>query len=242
MSKILTIVITGFMNAHVTAILEKMQTSDYVKLNSDFAFKLTNESERGALLIGAGKVEEYLEKLIVGLLPSKEKNYTSKLLNYPGPLSSFSGKIELPYAFRIFDERLYKSLTELRKLRNQAAHSSNSFSFDEIKENLEMIYDFEENFKEVIHKLSFDNLMKWKKIILKQAFENSKLKNYDYEKLWHQHVPNPESNSSIQKQLVVWKLAYGLTFICLKIEAIIDDYKFVIEKNKTWADYINSNA
>ncbi len=229
------------MNAHVSAILEKMQTSEYVELNFDFAFKLTNESERGALLIGAGKVEEYLKKLIVGLLPSKEKSYASKLLNYPGPLSSFSGKIELTYAFRIFDERLYKSLTVLRKLRNQAAHSSDSFSLDEIKENLEMIYDFEEGFKEVIHKLSFDNLMKWKKITLKQAFENSKLENYDYEKLWLEQMSDPENNSSIQKQLIIWKLAYGLTFICLKIEAIIDDFKFIKETSKTWTDYIDNN-
>ncbi len=98
-----------------------MKDKTYGEISFDFAFSLTNESERGAVLIGASKVEVYLEKLLNIILPSKTKAYKSRLLNYRGPLSSLSGKIELLYAFRIVDEQVYNSLNALRKIRNEAA-------------------------------------------------------------------------------------------------------------------------
>ena len=145
------------MKSHSAEILEKMKDKKYPELNFDMAFKLTNESERGAILIGVNKVEEYLEKLIESLLPSKKKSYQAKLLNYPGPLSTFAGKIELLYAFHIIDNKVYNSLTCLRKIRNQAAHSSDLFSLQNIKEQLEEIYDFEDRMNDAIHELSFNN-------------------------------------------------------------------------------------
>ena len=129
------------MTEHAKAILEKMRSSEYPELNFDFVFKLTNESERGAILVGASKVETYLENLILKILPSKQKSYTSRLLNYPGPLSSFSGKIELLYAFGVIDKKLYDSLTILRKIRNDAAHSNEEFSIQKIKDTIDKIYD-----------------------------------------------------------------------------------------------------
>ena len=224
------------MTSHSTAILEKMQESTYTELNVDFLFKLTNESERGALLIGGSKVEEYLENFIVKLLPSQQKEYTGRLLNYPGPLSSFAGKIELTYAFRVIDKRLYNSLSTLRKLRNEAAHSSDTFYIQNIREKLESIYDFEDGFKDVVHKLAYENLIKFKKNKLKKGLKNSNLSDYDYDKLWTEHVPNPDENETIQNHLIVWKLSYGLTFLCLKIEAISDDYSFMQGKDKIWID------
>ena len=193
-------------------------------MNFDFAFKLTNESERGAILIGASKVENYLENLVLNILPSRTKKYTDRLLNYPGALSSFSGKIELCFAFRVIDERVYNSLNTLRKIRNEAAHSDKTFSLKEFNNELEKIYDFEYGFPEVIHKQTFDHLLRWKKDNARQALIDNNLADYDFEAIWNEKLPEPEKDETFQEHLRVWKLAYGLTLLCLRIEVTQDEW------------------
>lgn len=212
------------MTPHAAAIIEKMKSSDYPKLHFEFSYKLTNESERGAILIGASKVEDYLYNLVLRILPIKTKKYTDRLLNYPGPLSSFSGKIELCFAFRVIDEEIYNALTTLRKIRNNAAHSDETFSFQELNSELEKIYEFEYGFPEAVHKQTFEHLLKWKKENAKQALIENNLDNYDFETLWNERLPDPEKNEIFQQHLRVWKLAYGLTLLCLKIEVIQDEW------------------
>lgn len=215
------------MTNHSKAIIEKMNGSNYIELNFEFAFKLTNESERGAILIGSSKVENYLRSLIIAILPSKQKQYTSRLMNYPGPLSSFSGKIELTYAFGIIDKQVYDCLTCLRKIRNEAAHSDEVFSLQLIKDRLEKIYDFEYGFPNIIHELSFNNLIKWKKMILETKVIEEGLEGVVYEELWNEIYSDPKNSNALQEQMTIWKLAYGLTFLCLKLEVIKDEYLIV---------------
>lgn len=219
------------MTPHAAAIIEKMKNSGYPELNFDFAYKLTNESERGAILIGASKVESYLENLVLNILPIKTKKYTDKLLNYPGALSSFSGKIELCFAFGVIDEKIYNALTTLRKIRNNAAHSDETFSFRKFNGELEKIYEFEYGFPEVVHKQTFEHLLKWKKENVKRALVENNLDDYDFETLWNERLPDPEKDETFQEHLRVWKLAYGLTLLCLKIEVIQDEWVAKNEPN-----------
>jgi hypothetical protein len=225
---------------HGHAIIKKMEGDEYPELNWEFAFKLTNESERGAILIGATKVEEYLIKLIEIILPITQKVYRNRLLKYPGPLSSFSGKIELLYAFRIIDKKVYDSLNRLREIRNQAAHSSDEFTLQQKKDRLEMIYSFEEFFPEIVHNLAFDNLIKWEKQRLKEGLKE-KFSHIDYEELWNSSIPDPTQNPDIQGHLTIWKLAYGLTLLCLKIQVIIDDYSLDYKSIFTWTDILKDS-
>ncbi len=212
--------------SHTKIILENLTAKKYAEICVDFLIKITNESERGAILIGGSKVDEYLEELVLEILPEKSKSYQNKLLKYPGPLSSFSGKIELLYAFKYIDKRLYDSLNALRKIRNEAAHSSNNFSIQTIKDKLDVIYDFEPNFKDAAYKIALENLIKFKLQNLKHSFEEKNLHlDFDYEKLWNERVPDPEKDPAIIEQLSVWKLSYGLVFLCLKIEAIVTDLR-----------------
>jgi hypothetical protein len=226
------------MTPHQNKILEKMKDKTYGEISFDFAFSLTNESERGAILIGASKVEVYLEKLLDIILPSKTKAYKSRLLNYPGPLSSFSGKIELLYAFRIIEEQVYNSLNALRKIRNEAAHTADPFSLKAASGHLEKVYNFEYGFPEAIHQVAYDGLLRWKHHIIKQNFEASELKDHDWLKTWNERYPEPLKDESIAEQFIIWKLAYGLTFLCLKIEVIADEYDFLHSSKQTWSDLI----
>lgn len=224
------------MRNHAKYIAENLTAKKYSELSVDFLIKLTNESERGAVLVGANEVDEYLVKLIAAILPNKSKSYKSKLLNYPGPLSSFSGKIELLYAFKVIDKGLYDSLNTLRRIRNDAAHSSVSFSIQSIKEKLDSIYNFEEGFSDVAQELAFNFLIRFKKENLRTGLENSDLEGLDYEELWNERVPHPEKNPIIMEHLTVWKFAIGLVFVCLKIEAIIDDYSSISQTDKIWLE------
>lgn len=212
------------MTKHAEAIIGKMKDSNYPELSFEFVYKLSNESERGAMLIGASKVETYLENLVLEILPHKGKIYTNKLLNYPGPLSSFSGKIELTYAFRIIDERVYNALTILRKVRNAAAHSNEMFSLENRNDELNGIYNFEDMFPEIVHTQTFDRLLNWKKENARQALIDNNLAEFDFEQLWNERLPDPEKDETFQEHLRIWKLAYGLTLLCLKIEVIKDEW------------------
>lgn len=219
------------MTKHAREIIEKMKTSVYSELSFDFAFKLTNESDRGAILIGASKVESYLETLIKKNLPKKTNNYTGRLLNYPGPLSSFSGKIELCFAFRIFDEKVYDSLNLLRKIRNNAAHSDQVFNLKNQSAELNEIYNFEDGFSEVVHEISFNNLLNWKRNKAKNILLENNIMDIDFEKLWKERLPNPELDETFQEHLITWKLAHGLTLLCLKIEVIHDEWEIRLKSN-----------
>lgn len=202
-----------------------MKLSTYGELNFEFAFSLTNESERGAVLVGTSKIENYLEKLLSVIIPENSKAYKSRLFNYPGALSSFSGKIELLYAFRIIDKKLYLSLNALRKVRNKAAHDSESFALISVWEQVKTIFTFELNFPHIIEELSYNNLISFKLSRIKTGFENSQFKDYDYQQTWQERFPDPKIDPVIQEEHRVWQLSYALTFLCLKIEVIADEYE-----------------
>ena len=69
------------------------------------------------------------------------------------------------------------------------------------------------------------------KLLQEKGMEENKI-----EKVWNERVGNPETNQAIIEQLTIWKLAYGLTFLCLKIEVIEDEYKSMNLINNTWLD------
>lgn len=212
-----------------------MEGENYPELNWEFIFKLTNESDRGSILIGASKVEEYLEKLVLTILPKITKSYVARLLNYPGPISSFSGKIELLFAFRIIDEQLYNALNQLRSIRNKAAHTSEFFSLKSYENELEKINEFEDDAKELIDFLAWNNLIKFKRSKVKEVLDNRNLDRKTYLKFWKEKTAEIPTNPHVIEQYIMWKLSYGLTFMCLKIIAIDDEYK-QLDKSKIWIE------
>jgi hypothetical protein len=219
--------------------LKKMKNSSYLKLNTDMMILLTNESERGAILIGTGKVEESLEKLVLTLLPSKSKSYTNRLLNYPEALSSFAAKIELCYAFRIINQRIYNSLNTIRKIRNIAAHSSDKFSLQNKDIELNAIYNFEENMPQLIHEMAYGKLIQWKKIQIRKVLEDNGHGDV-FDEEWKKRFEDqdPLQDDAILEQLRMWKLGFGLSLMILKIEELCDKHEDHIRQHDTWLDII----
>jgi hypothetical protein len=86
------------------------------------------ESDRGAVLVAASVVDEYLGKLFEGVLPSTTPAKVRKqFLKYPSPFSSMAAKADIALFTRFIPYGIHRTISLLRKLRNDVAHSPESF-------------------------------------------------------------------------------------------------------------------
>lgn len=202
---------------------------------------LLDESERGAIIIGTTKVEEQLEKYIRKILPNDSKTYTKKLLDYPGVLSSFSSKIELAYAFRLINENLYTSLNALRKIRNEAAHSSNSFSISEIRGRFEEVFDLGPSIAIIIRKQAMEMMMELKMKNIEWVFDENNLTNEEKKEQLNSIIENKELMDRLEKQIPRWELIYGLSLICGFIKHEEEGTAKLLSDSKTWNNLNTKN-
>jgi len=78
------------------------------------------ESDRGAAVLAAGFVDNYLGLYLRSL--AVDLKVAEELFQSLGPLSSFSQRITLARAFGFVSKRDYEDLTLIRKIRNHFAH------------------------------------------------------------------------------------------------------------------------
>lgn len=92
---------------------------------------LTDESDRGCILVAAALLEESLEFRFRHTFQSKKipQSVQDSLFSSNGPLATFSGKLKMAYAIGLIPKETFRDLEEVRKLRNQAAHLSKDFDF-----------------------------------------------------------------------------------------------------------------
>lgn len=86
------------------------------------AGKLVKEGERGAVLLGAARIDQALESLLKRtLLPNVGGD--DNLFDPDRPLGTFSSKIALTYRLGLIDKSVEHALQMIRKIRNEFAHS-----------------------------------------------------------------------------------------------------------------------
>lgn len=217
------------------------RVQQFLDLSFDFAVKLSEESERGSILISCSEVEKYLEKLVIAGFPYKSKSYVNRLIKYPGALSSFSSQIELAFAFRLIGENVYNALNALRSIRNKAAHSSDSFSLMPFKTQLEKIFEIREGYPEWINKIAYDNMMNFKFQGLKKDALAKGFDVKEIEKLWKDKIEQTDSKETFDRQHLSWKLFYGLSLLCMYLEGLEEQVKYSLKNNTTWLSVINGN-
>lgn len=206
---------------------------EYKETFDELYDKLLNESGRGAVLVGTAIVEEHLKKYLFKILPSKEKNYTSKLLNYPGPLSSFSAMIELSYAFRLIPKNMYDSLNNLRKLRNDAAHSGSDFNLIN-DQRLDCIFDLGDGFRAMVHNTSMEIMLHVKVESLKSWMIKDGYSEEAAIDMICSKMKEKEILEILNSQLPHWKLMSGLSMICGFLTYYSDETLRVLSDRKTW--------
>lgn len=83
---------------------------------------LLDESDRGALILVGGILEDVLAERIIATLPNGRR-HRENLLRQGGVLSSFQSKMIFGQALGVLDEATTNSLDIIRMLRNACAHS-----------------------------------------------------------------------------------------------------------------------
>lgn len=121
---------------------------------------LLPESDRGAVLVGTSIVDSHLRRLFDHLAPTEMgKKKLKAVLDYPGPLSTLSAKVDVAMITRLIGGKLNKSIHLLRKLRNGVAHSPESFRLQDHKSSLRDMYDLGSGVPTFINRMALQVVM-----------------------------------------------------------------------------------
>lgn len=110
---------------------------------------MTNESDRGSAIVGAAILEDALAVALSKYLIPAPTSQDSLL---EGPSASFSIKIDLAYRVGMIRSSVREFLHQVRKVRNEFAHSPSDLSFesqsmfDRVKNLCHLSEDFLDNF------------------------------------------------------------------------------------------------
>lgn len=115
-----------------------------------------------AAILGAVLVEHELDGELQDHLPHKDKTVWAELTKEVGPLRTFSQKIVMGYALRIYNNDFRSNLDIVRTIRNQFAHSKRILSFDNpliVQElaAIKPIRGFSKDFKKYVRTNPHDN-------------------------------------------------------------------------------------
>ncbi|AYN96411.1 hypothetical protein EAW52_21855 [Pseudomonas sp. LTJR-52] len=93
--------------------------------------ELIDESDRGAVIVAAALLEDDLSEMLKDII--KRNGVSAKqikeVFDLSGPLSSFSSKALICYAFGLITKDIFDDLGKIRKLRNKFAHSTDKVDF-----------------------------------------------------------------------------------------------------------------
>jgi hypothetical protein len=102
---------------------------------------LVTESDRGAVLVGTSLVDRQLAKLFEKVAPASLSHGKLKnMLSYPGVLSTLAAKADIAYTVRLIGNPVYKAIGILRSIRNEVAHSPDSFQLTGHEQRLREMY------------------------------------------------------------------------------------------------------
>ncbi|MCD2453811.1 MltR family transcriptional regulator [Methylicorpusculum oleiharenae] len=92
---------------------------------------LLNESDRGAVIVAAAILEDDLSELLKDAIQRNglSGKQINEIFDLSGPLSSFSSKSLICYAFGLISKDTFEDLAKIRKLRNKFAHSTEKVDF-----------------------------------------------------------------------------------------------------------------
>ncbi|MEE8155253.1 MAG: MltR family transcriptional regulator [Phycisphaerales bacterium] len=114
-----------------------------VELVDGFLREFEAETDRGTTVVASA----YLDDLLAGMLRKylvDEPKVVDDLLDFQGPLGTFSSRISLSYCLGLIRDDQFRDLNTVRKIRNDFAHAHQSRSFDDAP-----ICDFCDNLSQI---------------------------------------------------------------------------------------------
>ena len=89
------------------------------------------DGSMGSVILAGTLVEDSLRALLISrMAPGVEMDEPKDLFGPMKPLSTFSAKIRMGFALKLYGERTFDDLELLRKLRNLFAHGKLAIDFD----------------------------------------------------------------------------------------------------------------
>jgi DNA-binding MltR family transcriptional regulator len=98
----------------------------------NFRTSITNETDRGAVLMSAAYLDDKLRELIEKRLV-QDKKIARRAFDVNGALGSFSSRIDFAYLLGIIPRNAQRDLHTIRAIRNRFAHHASPLSYDDEK-------------------------------------------------------------------------------------------------------------
>jgi hypothetical protein len=104
---------------------------------------ISEESDRGAVLVGASLLDDALGKALKKKLVSATKNEDSLFDGGYSPLRSFAAKVELAFRLGLITRKTKQMLDTVRNLRNDFAHGTETIALNDekVKNRIRAAYD-----------------------------------------------------------------------------------------------------
>src|SRR5689334_21502615 len=103
-------------------------TPEDMKDLKSFSDAFNKETDRGAVLIAASRIDEILESLLAAYLRETE---TAKdlLQGFSAPLSTFAARASAAHALGLIEDHEFEEITLVRKIRNEFSHKWKDIGF-----------------------------------------------------------------------------------------------------------------
>ena len=105
---------------------------ELIRIELEHIRRVFSESDRGCMLLTGASLDDslgLLHKSHIGSVVPASKKLLKELFRPYAPLSSFKSRIDLAYAYGLISQEDRDDLEVIRELRNEAAHTTNDFTF-----------------------------------------------------------------------------------------------------------------
>ena len=97
-----------------------------------FLNNFNKESDRGAVLLAASIIDEWLSEILCNFL--KADNVTNELIfGFNAPLGTFSARTKMAYSLSLIEKNEYDEINIIRKIRNEFGHNWQGVDFESPK-------------------------------------------------------------------------------------------------------------
>lgn len=126
-------IVEEHVDRQIDSIVGEIATADALDVSGleTFYVSLASESDRGLGIVLFAYVDDVLKGIYSKTLNSKVDGGLDTLLGIAGPLSSAGLRIQMAFALNWIQERTYRSLRLMQRIRNALAHKVTASGFDD---------------------------------------------------------------------------------------------------------------
>lgn len=109
--------------------MEQRQSEPEVTELGKFLNSFNKESDRGAALLAASIIDEWLSQILESYL-LKDKVSKELLFGFNAPLGTFSARAKAAFSLGLIEKKEYKEINIIRKIRNEFGHKWDGIDFN----------------------------------------------------------------------------------------------------------------